>query len=231
MKQKTKSTLPLENSSLNDPTRLWREMSGPATLKHAALMEKVKAHYVTTSRDDQLAEEIELMIKNAMLRRDPSRPHGADNRCEGTVLAIIAPSGAGKTKAMDRFLKDNPFFPNYGNPRGGCPLVTIQTRAPATLAQLGMATVQACGCPAQGHKPENEAWTLARFQIRHQNILVCHYAEAQRIIKQKNRIERGKIVETLASLTTDLFEARAPVAPRSEQPFGSVEDRDACQRP
>jgi len=204
MKRKT-TPMPVESDlSRNDPTRLWRDLSGPVTLKHVALMEKLKAHYVTTSRDDQLAEEIELMIKNAMLRRDPTRPHGADNRCEGTALAVIAQSGAGKTKAMEHFLKDNPFFPNYGDSRGGCPLITVQTRSPATLAQLGMATMHGCGYPSQTHKAENEAWSLARFQLRHQNILISHYAEAQRIIKQQNRAERGKIVETLASLMTDL---------------------------
>ena len=34
-----------------------------------------------------------------------------------------------------------------------------------------------------------------------------------------------------AGLPADLLEARAPVAPRGEQPFGRVENRDACQRP
>lgn len=202
MKRKTPST-PAE-SPPRDPVKLWRQLSGPVTLKHVALMEKLKAHYVTTTRDEDLAERIDRMIRDSMLRRDLSRPEGADNRGEGTAIAIIAPSGAGKTKAMQHFLKDNPYFPNYRNPLGSCPLVTIQTRAPATLAQLGMATLRACGYQTRTHLPENEAWPLARFQMQHQNVLVPHYEEAQRIIKQQNRIERGKIVETLASLLTDL---------------------------
>jgi hypothetical protein len=187
-----------------DPTKRWREISGPKTLKHIALLEQLRAHYVVCERDERLAAEIQRMIENAMLRRDPWRPKGADNRCEGMAVAIIAPSGAGKSKAMAHYLKDNPYFPNYGNPDGGCPLITVQTRAPTTLAQFGMATLHACGYPAGTHKRENEAWALARFQIQNQNILFAHYEEAQRIIKQKNRVERGKIVETLAGLMTDL---------------------------
>ncbi|GLR92133.1 TniB family NTP-binding protein [Bradyrhizobium iriomotense] len=204
MKSKAPSTPPESDPPSNDPIKLWRRLSGPTTLKHVALMEKLKAHYVTTSRDDDLAQKIDLMIMDNMERRDLSRPEGVDNRGEGSAIAIIAPSGAGKTKAMQHFLKDNPYFPNYRNPKGGCPLITIQTRAPATLGQLGLATVHACGYRTKTHLPENEAWALARFQMQHQNILVPHFEEAQRIIKQKNRLERSKIVETFAGLMTDL---------------------------
>jgi hypothetical protein len=204
MKRKAPSTPPDGDPPSNDPIQLWRRLSGPATLKHVALMEKLKAHYVATSRDDDLAQKIDFMIMDNMVRRDLSRPEGVDNRGEGSAIAIIAPSGAGKTKAMQHFLKDNPYFPNYRNPKGGCPLITIQTRAPATLGQLGLATVHACGYRTKTHLPENEAWALARFQMQHQNILVPHFEEAQRIIKQKNRLERSKIVETFAGLMTDL---------------------------
>ena len=204
MTRKAPSTPPHSDPQSKDPVKLWRRLSGPATLKHVALVEKLKAHYVTTTRDDDLAQKIDLMIRDSMVRRDLSRPEGADNRGEGNAIAIIAPSGAGKTKAMQHFLKDNPYFPNYRDPKGGCPLITIQTRAPATLGQLGLATLRACGYQTKSHLPENEAWALARFQMQHQNILVPHYEEAQRIIKQKNRLERSKIVETFAGLMTDL---------------------------
>lgn len=204
MKRKAPSTPPDSDTPSNDPIKLWRRLSGPATLKHVALMEKLKAHYVTTSRDEDLAQKIDFMIMENMERRDLSRPEGVNNRGEGSAVAIIAPSGAGKTKAMQHFLKDNAFFPNYRDPQGGCPLITIQTRSPATLGQLGLATVHACGYRTKSHLPENEAWALARFQMQHQNILVPHFEEAQRIIKQKNRVERSKIVETFAGLMTDL---------------------------
>jgi hypothetical protein len=185
-----------------DPIAPWRAIAGPTTLKHIALMEKLWAHYVVSERDEQLAAEIQRMIENAMLRRDPSRPHGADNRREGSALVIIGASGSGKTKAMEYYLNNNPHFPNHGDPDGGCPLNTVQVKAPCTLRQLSMLTLYAAGYFGKPLK-ENEAWAQVRWQIEQQNIVFGHYEEAQRIIKQKNRIERGKIVETLAGLLTD----------------------------
>jgi hypothetical protein len=187
----------------SDPAERLRDLLGPATLKHVDLIEKLKAHYVATERDKLLQGEIEILIENAVLRRDPSRPYGAGNRREGTALAIVAESGAGKTAAMWNYLRNNRFFPNYGDPQGGCPLITIGVKAPCTLRQLGMATLRAAGYQSRREMRENEAWPLARFQTEDQNVLFLHYEEAQRIIQQKNEDERKKIIETLAGLMTD----------------------------
>jgi len=99
---------------------------------------RIDFFYVVTDRDERLKREIEIQIENAVMRLDPSRPHGADNRREGLALAVIADGGAGKTAAMLNYLKDNPFFPNHGVPYGGCPFVTVNVKAPTTLAQVGM---------------------------------------------------------------------------------------------
>jgi hypothetical protein len=167
-------------------------------------MEKVGAHYVVTDRDHRLRTEMEMMIENVAKKRDPDRPYGADNRLEGTAIAIVSGSGAGKTSAMLHYLKDNPFFPHYRDPLGGCQLISIGVKAPCTLRQLGMSTLRAAGYPSSREMLENQAWPQAHFQVRDQDILFLHYEEAQRIIQQKNVGERRKIVETLAGLMTDL---------------------------
>nr|WP_256467879.1 AAA family ATPase [Bradyrhizobium sp. 62] len=143
------------------------------------------------------------MIENAVQRLDPSRPYGADNRREGTAVAIVAESGAGKTSAMRHYLKNNPFFPNYGNPDGGCPLITVGVKSPCNLRNLGMGTLRAAGYLARTEKRESEAWPMAAYQMQDQEILFVAYEEAQRIIQQANRTERGKVIETLAGLMTD----------------------------
>jgi AAA domain len=180
-----------------------RNLLGPATLKHLAFKEKLRAHYVTTARDEELASEIESMIENISLRRDDTRPPGDDNRTEGTAVAIIADSGAGKTRAMLHYLKNNHFFPRYGDPEGGCPLITVGVKAPCNLRNLGMATLRAAGYAARTEKRQNEAWPQAQFQIQDQGILIVNYEEAQRIIQQANKSERRQVIETLAGLMTD----------------------------
>jgi hypothetical protein len=186
-----------------DPTKRLRDALGPATRRHVDFMEIVKAHYVVTERDERLRSEIEILIENAVMRRDPSRPHGADNRREGLALAVIADSGAGKTAAMLNYLKNNPFFPGYGIPYSGCPLITVNVKAPTTLGQVGMSTLRATGYPIERELRENQAWAQVHTQLKGQGNLFLNFVEVQRIIQQKNVVERGKIIETFAGLLTD----------------------------
>lgn len=186
-----------------DPTEAWRELLGPATRKHVELMEKLHAHYVETERDERINLEVEMMIENAVKRRNLSRPRSAGNRREGTALAIIAESGAGKSSAMERFLSNNPFFPNYGEPTGGCPIISVQVKAPCTSRQLGMSTLRANGYGARRELLQSEAWPQLRIQLEEQNVRFLDFQEAQRIVQQTKATERGQLVETLAGLMTD----------------------------
>jgi len=197
-----KST-PEEIPLRSDPAKRLRDLLGPLTHKHVGFVERLRAHYVSTDRDERLKAEIELMIENAVQRVDPERPYGAGNRHEGTAVAIIGASGAGKTKAMRRYLMNNVFFPDYGNPDAASQWITIGVKAPCTLRQLGMATLRAAGYGSLRQWRENEAWPQAHFMIAEQDILFLHYEEAQRIIRQKNVDVRQQIVETLAGLMTD----------------------------
>jgi len=145
-----------------------------------------------------------LMLENLSLRRDDNRPCGDDNRCEGTAVALIAASGAGKSKALQAYLKDNPFFPEFGDPAGNCPLILVGTKSPCTMRNLGMSTLRAAGYPSRTEKRESEAWPMAHFQMQDSQRLIVGFEEAQRIIRQKNVVERAKVIETIAGLMTDL---------------------------
>jgi hypothetical protein len=186
-----------------DPAARLRRMLGPATQRHVGLMEKLKAHYVVTERDERLEREIGILIENAVMRRDVTRPEGADNRREGLALVIVADSGAGKTAAMLNYLKDNPFFPTHSIPYGGCQMITVNVKAPSTLAGVGMSTLRATHYAIERELLAPPAWAQVHAQLKGQAILFLHYAEAQRIIQQKNVVERAKIIETFAGLLTD----------------------------
>lgn len=186
-----------------DPAKRLRDRLSSADLAHVNIMERLKTLYVESDRDRRLKVEMESMIENVVQKLDRSRPYGARNRREGSAVAIIAESGAGKTRAMRHYLKDNPDFPNYGDPHGGCQLITVGTKAPALLRTLGMATLRGAGYRAERELGESDAWHRAHIQIQRQLILFVHYEELQRVIQQKSKNERQKIVETLAGAMTD----------------------------
>lgn len=192
-----------DNPPRLDAVKRLRGLLGPATQKHIEFKERLKAHYVTTERDERLKAEMEMMIENAVQRQDLSRDVGDDNRGEGTAIAVIAESGAGKTRAMRHYLAGSRFFAGYGDREGGCPLITVGVKAPCNLRNLGMATLRAAGYLSRSEKRQNEAWPMAQFQIQDQQILFVNYEEAQRIIQQANSSERRQVVETLAGLMTD----------------------------
>jgi hypothetical protein len=192
-----------QSSDRLDPAKRLRGLMAPADFAHTKLMERLQALYVTSERDDRLAFEIKLMIENVVKKLDPSLPYGPGNRREGMAVAIIAESGAGKTSAMRNYLKGNPAFSGYGAPRSGCQLITVNAKAPCTLAQLGMSTLRAAGYSSRREFRENVVWPRAHFQIEEQMILFVHFEEMQRVMQQKNADERKKIVETMAGLLTD----------------------------
>ncbi|MEY9465523.1 hypothetical protein ABH973_005936 [Bradyrhizobium ottawaense] len=192
-----------DNPPRLDAVKRLRGLLGPATQKHVDFKEKLKAHYVTTERDQRLKAEMDMLVENVVERQDLSREIGSDNRGEGTAVAVIAESGAGKTRAMRHYLKSSRFFAGYGDPDAGCPLITVGVKAPCTLRNLGMATLRAAGYLSRTEKRQNEAWPQAQFQIQDQQILFVNYEEAQRIIQQANSKERKQVVETLAGLMTD----------------------------
>jgi len=141
-----------------DAVNRLRDLLGPTTRKHVEFKEKLRAHYVTTERDERLKGEMEMMIENVVQRQDLSRDVGDDNRGEGTALAVMAESGAGKTRAMRYYLASSRFFAGYGDPKSGCPLITVGVKAPCNLRNRRMATLRAAGDGSRTEKRQNEAW-------------------------------------------------------------------------
>ncbi|GAB9167441.1 hypothetical protein BDS110ZK4_30300 [Bradyrhizobium diazoefficiens] len=185
-----------------DAVARWRSLLGPSTLSHLAFKEKLRAHYVETYRDELLRNEMEMIIENTVLKRQLDRPAGADNRGEGTAIAIVAESGAGKSRAMLHYLDGNEFFAEI--PGGGRPLIRVAVKAPAILRNLGMATLRAAGYASRIEKLQSESWAQVQFLLRDLQTLVVNYEECQRIIQNANRKDRKLIVETFAGLLTDL---------------------------
>src|SRR5687767_13218088 len=70
---------------------------GAADLAIIETMERVKARFLTTERDKQLAKQFQWLLRSLVLRADPNRPYGPDNRREARTLVVVGNSGAGKT--------------------------------------------------------------------------------------------------------------------------------------
>jgi hypothetical protein len=183
-----------------DPTAYLREMLDPEERVRVERIESVKTAYMTSDRDDDLARLIKRLTTNAVIRRDPTKPHGAGNRVEGKGLCIVAPSGAGKTTLIEETLRGHRAFPNFRVPDQWCPLIGITAPSPATLGQVGVRLLEVMGFPLNRDLRENQVWFRVRAQIMINNVLFIWLDDLNNVLTMSSEEEIQKVRDTLKDL-------------------------------
>lgn len=185
-----------------DPTAYLRKLMTDYELEVNSKVEDVKGSYVESGRDDKFLNFLRLLIQNASRRRDPGKPHAANNRRPGMAVLLTAPSGAGKSTLLDNAIKSNPAFPNYGSATEWCPLISVGAPSPCTLLQLAMRILIALGWNSTRELRENGAWLRVRMQLKEQKILFLVVDDFQHVLHTANEFEIQKVRDTLKDLMT-----------------------------
>lgn len=173
----------------------------PGDPKIEEIVERLRARYVTSDRDDTLLTNLERLHRNACARRDPKLPYSPDNRRDGIGFVVVSKSGAGKSTALMRAFRKYPAFGNGFCVTGsGCPILSIEAPSPCTLKQLALAILDALGYHAERDLKENVAWKRARRLLKLHGIAFLHIDEAANVLHQKSEHEIRKIADTLRAL-------------------------------
>lgn len=183
-----------------DPAAYLREMLDPAERKRVNKIEQVKTAYMTSDRDDDLARLLKRLTTNAVIRRDPTKPHGAGNRVEGKGICVVAPSGAGKSTLLEEAFRSHPAFPNFRVPDKWCPLVGITAPSPSTLGQVGIRLLEVMGFPLDRDLKENQAWSRLRTQMKINNVLFIWLDDLNNVLTMSSEEEIQKVRDTLKDL-------------------------------
>jgi hypothetical protein len=183
-----------------DPVAYLRELLDPKEHVRVERIESVKTAYIMSDRDDDLARLIKRLTTNAVIRRDPTKPHGAGNRVEGKGLCIVAPSGAGKTTLIEETLRSHAAFPNFRVPHKWCPLVGITAPSPATLGQVGVRLLEVMGFPLDRDLRENQIWFRLRAQVKINNVLFIWLDDLNNCLTMSSQEEIQKVRDTLKDL-------------------------------
>jgi Bacterial TniB protein len=166
----------------------------------ATIMAKLKSCYVGSSRDDEMAAQLKLLIENSLQKRFPKKPEADWNRAPGTGFGIVGQSGAGKTTAIEKLMCDHPAFPGYGVPGSGCIFVSVLVPSPCTLAQLGNAVIEALGYFSDEKEfKENQAWHRVRMLLPKAGVRFLHFDDIHNVLQQ-NKKEVDKVRATLRNL-------------------------------
>lgn len=187
----------------SDPAAYLRRMLDADELRTVADIEKAKTIYMTSQRDDDIARNIKRLATNAVIRRDPTRPHAANNRAPGKGFVITAPSGAGKSRLLDETFRGNAAFPNFGDRSTWCPLVSITAPSPCTLGQLGIRLLSLMDYDLQREIRENTAWLRVRQQIELNKILFVAIDDLQHVLHSGGDEEVQRVRDTIKDLMTN----------------------------
>lgn len=186
-----------------DPAAYLRALLSPEDLALVSRIEKAKTTYMTSERDDDLVRLLKLLTINAQIRRDPNKPHAANNRAPGKGIVVIGPSGAGKSRLLEETFRDHTAFPNFCVKDAWCPLISITAPSPCTLGQLGIRVLDLMDYDVQRDIRENNAWLRVRQQIRENNVLFLAIDDLQHVLHGHSIDEVQKVRDTLKDLMTN----------------------------
>jgi hypothetical protein len=186
-----------------DPAAYLRQLLTPADRALVDRIEKAKTTYMTSERDDDLARLLKRLTTNAVIRRDPNKPHAANNRAAGKGIVVVGPSGAGKSRLLEETFRDHAAFPNFGVKGAWCPLITITAPSPCTLGQVGIRVLDLMDYDLQRDIRENNAWLRVRQQIREHTVLFLAIDDLQHVLHGHSVDEVQKVRDTLKDLMTN----------------------------
>lgn len=174
-----------------DATR--RDLTDEAT--RDAIMAKVRAFHLASRRDADLDERLEYMFA----RNKDDDPDA--QTVEARAIVLVGETGAGKTRAIKRFLRKR--FPNYKKP--GCVVASIKVRAPCTLASLGRLVLKKIGYELRPSKncTADEIWEMVDNHFTISPVRYLHFDEMQTVTRLANKKEAFKIRERIKSFLND----------------------------
>ncbi len=125
----------------------------------------------------------------------------AEEGVEGYVVALAAPTAAGKSHHLKRFCARELFKPFEDEEGKIRPLISISAPSPCTLRTLGSVIFQELvGIPPKRNLREHEIWNRVSAQLRGQRTSILVIDELHHVLIGRSSEERKKIASTLKGL-------------------------------
>lgn len=119
---------------------------------------------------------------------------------EARGIALIGPSGAGKTEAVERLLKTMAPPTNKNVEENICEVPSFIVPSPATLKFVGQTGLREIGFPLKRDKTSQIIWDMFKDHMRDRRTLFLHLDEAQHLSSHETQREIQAVINTLKSL-------------------------------
>lgn len=171
--------------------------AGAATANKFTIMETIRAKFMKTSRDAQLANAMQQLIANAVQREDTDLPPSFENRGRGSGLVLVGPTGVGKSKSLERYFNNHPVLNGYADPASGSPLVSVAVPSPCTSMQLARALLRATGYVIERDMAAHRLWEKALDRLQAMRKFIVHFDEIQHVVHNMPERDLQQMADTL----------------------------------
>lgn len=184
-----------------DPVALLHEEASAAP--DFTIMESIRAKFLPTKRDVTLATALTLAIRGAVKRADSALPPSFENRGIGSGLALIGPTGVGKSRSLARFFDKHAVLRGYADPTSRSPLISITVPSPCTSMQLARALLRATGYGVERDLPAHRLWEMAFERLHNMKKFIVHFDEIQHVVHNMPAKELQQMADTLKNAMDD----------------------------
>ncbi|WP_020093887.1 ATP-binding protein [Methylobacterium sp. 285MFTsu5.1] len=167
-------------------------------------LERVKSVYVDCPRDEALLTAFNRFLEQFLATR-------SGRRDEADIFFLPGASGAGKSLAVERLLREHPALQpkltSYGLERR---CVSIKLRGYTHPRLVGLQIIRAAGYGMGTQTARGEVWDGMADHLRAQRVSLVHVDEAQHLLKANASLQaREELAEAIKGVSID---RRWPVA-------------------
>ncbi len=166
-------------------------------------MESIRAKFLRTQRDDFLAAAMQALLANAVQREHVELPPSFENRGRGSGVALIGPTGVGKSRSLERFFDKHPVLRGYDNPASRSPLISVAVPSPCTSMQLARALLRATGYSVERDLATHRLWEIAFDRLHNMQKFIVHFDEMQHVVHNMPAKDLQQMADTMKNAMYD----------------------------
>ncbi|WP_076860217.1 TniB family NTP-binding protein [Bradyrhizobium mercantei] len=163
-------------------------------------IETLRKKFIRTDRETALEKEMNLLINNAVQCRDPDLPPSLENRMEGRGLALIGPTGVGKSTSLKDLFKRHAEFSSYREVTSTSPLLWMSAPSPCTLIQLGRRILIKSGYPLERELPSHRLFELVGERLNAMGKIILCIEEFQHVVHNVSLRDQLTTADSLKNL-------------------------------
>lgn len=172
--------VPQDVPALDDDEAYLQALRGRLSLKSQetlARLNRVNEVYVTSRRDRILSETFETFMEDFLSTR-------GGRRKEADIFFLTGESGAGKTEAVGRLLRDNPIIQPYQASFGTIqPYISVKLSGYVLPRIVATQIIAASGHRIKASTRQGDAWAEISPALKRRRVILVHIDEVQHLIR------------------------------------------------